>query len=67
MTTLEIILIAIIWIVYGFYSIWMTREFRMDIETGNVEDSLGPIIAMIIFAPIVFTLRAINGAFKEYK
>ena len=57
MTTLEIILIAILWIVYGGYSgsQWNERE------SNSGHDEFVVYMVCFIFAPIVFIVRAIAG------
>ncbi len=54
------ILIAIIWIGYGAFAAYQT-----DCE-GDLNDKAGYYFLYIIFAPIVFIIKALYGAFKIY-
>ena len=56
MTTLEIVLIAIIWIAYGCFSAW-----KNDVFTDIIPSA--PLIAFIIVAPIILSIRAFVGIF----
>ena len=56
MTTLEIVLIAIIWIAYGCFSAWKNNVF-----TDFIPDA--PLIAFIAVAPIILGVRAFIGIF----
>ena len=62
MTTLEIILIAIIWIGYGLFAAYQSREMNL-----NSEDQSGMYIVYIVFAPMIFILKCLYGAFKKYE
>ncbi len=68
MTTLEIILIIIIWASYGIFSAFQTIE-SSDLS-GNDEDcfvgSWLILIGSTLFAPLVFCGKCIYGAFKKY-
>lgn len=62
MTKLEITLIIIIWLGYGFYSLTKTHEKHF---TGNKSDKQ---FLYVIGAPFIFAWRCIVGAFlNEYK
>ena len=59
MTTLEIILLSIIWIGYGIIAAIQTESY----EDGELALYLG----CILFSPIVFIGRCLYGAFKKYE
>lgn len=61
MTTLEIILIAVVWMGYGAFAGMQTKI------TIRCSDKIALEIFFLIFAPIIFVLKAMYGAFKEYK
>ena len=63
MTTLEIILIAVMWVCYGVFTVYRTDDVRRWQTDG---EDLVLALAMIVFAPIVLVGRAIIGIFKEY-
>lgn len=55
MNTLEIILIAIIWLSYGVFNSWQHdwhKEYKYIIPISN-----------IIFAPIALCIRIVRGVF----
>ena len=58
MTTLEIILIAIIWISYGVFNSWQHGWYEV-----YYEDPWFFTIINIIFAPIALVIRIIRGVF----
>jgi len=60
MTNLEITLIAIIWIGYGVFAVYQSK----DLEDSVVVPLFG---VYIIFSPIVFIIKALYGVFKQYK
>jgi len=62
MTILEIVLIAIVWVNYGLYAFTKTT-FRDE----EHEYPFGYNVFFIMGAPIVFIMRAVYGAFKEYE
>lgn len=70
MTTLEIILIIIIWIAYGVFAAYQTEEGSSNVLTVSYYerefDSTISLFLMIIFSPIVFIVRALIGIFKRY-
>lgn len=57
MTTLEIILIAIVWIAYGIFN-----SYQHDWFKENQDNWLG-ILTVITFAPFVLMIRIIRGVF----
>lgn len=59
MTTLEILLISILWIIYGGINSYQHNWFR-DFE-NRVDVFL--ILGTIIFAPFVLVIRIIRGVF----
>jgi len=64
MTTLEIILIAIIWIVYGIYAAVRTHGNLFSKKSDFDEVTAG--VFIVIFAPLVLIYRAIYGIFQSY-
>jgi hypothetical protein len=50
MTTLEIILSIVLWLIYSIYSI-----NKLEAETGEA-------IALLVFAPIIGVVKAVIGA-----
>lgn len=61
MTPLEIILIVIIWIAYGVFA-----SARTNFTAGDDDGVTITYVMYIIFAPLVFVIKAIYGAFKGY-
>ncbi len=60
MTNLEAFLIIVIWVGYGAFGSYQSRH--------NINfDSIWGTSLFIIFAPILFIVRALYGAFKTYK
>lgn len=69
MTTLEIILTAIIWIAYGVFAAYQTEESASNVLTESYKkDNVATVslFIIIIFSPIVFIGRAVIGIFKKY-
>lgn len=64
MTTLEITLIAIIWIVYGIYAAVRTNNNLFAKSSDFDEVTAGVFIVM--FSPLVLIYRAFVGIFKSY-
>lgn len=62
MTTLEIFLIAIIWIMYGVFATYQTGNNIPELAT---KDWL--CFWYIIAAPGVLLCKALYGAFKKYE
>lgn len=61
-TTLELVLIAILWIAYGSFAASRTKFHCQE------NDKHGIILAMIVFAPVVFVYRAFRGVIsREYE
>jgi hypothetical protein len=60
MTTLEIILIAIIWIAYGCFN-----ATQMDKTSKNEEETLGCFVLSIAFSPVFILIRLIWGIFTS--
>ncbi len=58
MTTLEIILIAIIWIAYGVFNSWQHEWFEKDYDKSSFLN-----VMVVLFAPIAFIIRIIRGVF----
>jgi hypothetical protein len=56
MTTLEIILITVIWVMYGVFNSWQ-HNWHKAFLVSEVVDVLGN----IIFAPIAIIVRIIRG------
>jgi hypothetical protein len=56
MTTLEIILLLTLWIIYGVFSAYQEEETNSDYTIGTY-------IMYIIFAPIVLIYRILIGIF----
>lgn len=65
LTNLEITLIAIIWVVYGIFAAYQTKENK-DMYSSLEEDA-NRYPLYITFAPIVLIVKAIHGIFKKYK
>jgi len=55
MTTLEIVLIAIIWISYGMFNSWQHDRYE--------DEELILIIVNILIAPIALVIRIVRGVF----
>lgn len=62
MTTTEIILIIILWIFYGFYA-----SVRTEGTCKINGDEQIKYILFIAFAPLVFIIKCLYGAFKIYR
>lgn len=62
MTALEIILIVILWVGYGAFATYQTKDLDLDEENVFVW-----FFIYIIFSPIVFVVKALYGAFKKYR
>lgn len=62
MEPLIIILIAIIWILYGIHAANQDKT----IKDGDTDATITKYVVMILFSPIVFVCKALYGAFKEY-
>lgn len=62
MTTLEIILTGIIWIVYGIYAGVRTDN---NLFKGDYDDIILA-IGIIVGSPLVLVYRAIYGIFQSY-
>lgn len=75
MTTLEIILIGILWIIYGIYSLNVTLDTDKSLwynalyaaNTSNFDHPITMFLLYIVFSPIVFICKALYGAFKQYE
>ena len=61
MTTLEIILILIIWICYGIFNSYQHQWFIYDFD--NEASSNVGVILTIVFAPVALIIRIIRGVF----
>lgn len=70
MTQLEIILIIIIWVTYGLYSLrntkFLAEEWKEDFEDMEFRVFLMSLL-YIVFSPILFILKCLYGAFKKYE
>ena len=62
MTGLEVLLIMILWVLYG---IWSAKQ---EVEEGGVsnEDAVGVYIFSILFSPLVLIARIIKGIFTPF-
>ena len=58
MTILEIILIALIWISYGFFSAYQLNEANED------PDNITSYFIFIVIAPLILCFRIAFGAFS---
>ncbi len=61
MTILEYILISIIWVGYGIFAGYQDKSF-----TDDDNEKIAIYIVFILFSPLVFIIKALYGAFKEY-
>jgi hypothetical protein len=62
MTKLEIILIVVLWIVYGVYAAVRTYN---NLFKGDYDDVVAA-IGLIVVSPLVLIYRAIYGIFQSY-
>jgi hypothetical protein len=58
MTTLEIILIAIVWIAYGVFNSWQHEWYK-----DTYEQAWFFISSNVILAPIALVMRIVRGVF----
>lgn len=66
MTTLEGILIAILWASYGAFAAFQTdRDNPWNEDDGDGEVLFYTIY--IMFAPVVLVIKMLYGAFKKYE
>lgn len=61
MSTLEIILLIMLWIIYGVYAAGRT-DFHDALDMKPNEGTF----LFICIAPLVFVIRAIQGIFRDY-
>lgn len=62
MTTLETILILILWISYGVFTAFQISKDAFDMDNNDIS---GLYIVSILFSPILLIIRAIIGIFKS--
>ena len=71
MTELEIILFGIMWVGYGVFALYQTKDSYGDSLLIDVGDGNGGAIFLgivyILIAPAILAGRAIVGIFKQYK
>jgi len=63
MTDLEYLLIIIIWIGYGGFSTYQQKDV---IDKDDGADVILLLILFIALSPLVFIIKSLYGAFKEY-
>ena len=59
MTTLEILLIIIVWVSYGVFNSWQHDWFKFDYNFEPLA-----VIICIAFAPIAIIIRILRGIFQ---
>lgn len=62
MTKTEIILTAVIWVLYGLLAVRQTFD---SFDTSEADDVV-PAIFIVIFSPLVLLYRAIYGIFRKH-
>lgn len=74
MSTLEIVFLITLWIVYGIHSLQATKKdgWNKFELFGNEEGAdriyiVMEIIIWIVFSPLVLIARMLYGAFKHYE
>lgn len=62
MTNLEIVLLGVIWVAYGYFAAFQTKGKENKPDEGFVY-----YMGYIILSPLIMAVKAVYGILKEYE